>query len=90
MISKGLKAINVRPDFREWIQVISNSMFSCTIDKQRCTFPFFNLYCGVKHFSAVWNAGRLILAVKVLSCVIRSDNKTEAGVHIHGKENRTI
>ena len=61
-------------------------MFSCTIDKKQCTFPFFNLFCGVKHFSAVWNAGRFILAVKILSCVIRSDNKTEAGIHIRGKE----
>ena len=80
---KTIETFNFGTDFQKWIRVIYSNISSCTINNGHVS-PFFLLHRGVRQGCPI--SGMLfVLAVELLSCAIRSDNKIE-GIKVNGEE----
>ena len=80
---KTIETFNFGTDFQKWIRVIYSNISSCTINNGPAS-PFFLLHRGVRQGCPI--SGMLfVLAVELLSCAIRSDNKIE-GIKVNGEE----
>ena len=82
-LSKTIETFNFGSDFKRWIQVLYNNLSSCTVNNGFLS-PFFNLHWGVRQ-GWLLSGMLLILAVKILSCAIRSE-KLIRGIQVKGKE----
>ena len=78
-----METFNFGSDFKRWIQVLYNTISSCTVNNGFSS-PFFNLHRGVRQGCPL--SGMLFtLAVEILSCSIRSE-KLIRGIQVKGKE----